>query len=41
MSDQDRISLYNIKYISTFNKERYKLGDYLYLPNTKFSKLTL
>ena len=29
MSDQDRISLYNIKYISTLNEQIYKLGDYL------------
>ena len=28
MSDQDRISLYNIKQKSNENKEKYQLGDY-------------
>ena len=28
MSDQDRISSYNIKQTSDENKEKYQLGDY-------------
>ena len=39
MSDQDRISPYNIKQTSDENKEKYQLGIISW-SNTKFSKLT-
>ena len=31
MSDQDRISPYNIKQISDKNEEKYQLGDILFI----------
>ena len=41
MSDQDRISPYNIKQTSDEKKEKHQLGDYwLSWSITKFSKLT-
>ena len=39
MSDQDRISLYNIEQTSDENKEKYQLGVISWF-NTKFFKLT-
>ena len=38
MSDQDRISPYNIKQTSDENKEKYQLG-FISWSNTKFFKL--
>ena len=38
MSDQDRISPYNIKQTSNENKEKYQLG-FISWSNTKFFKL--
>ena len=38
MSDQDRISPYNIKQTSKENKEKYQLG-FISWSNTKFFKL--
>ena len=40
VSDQDRISLYNIEQTSDENKEKYQLGVISWF-NTKFFKLTL
>ena len=39
VSDQDRISPYNIKQTSKENKEKYQLG-FISWSNTKFFKLT-